>query len=364
MVRGYHRQTADCRRLPTVTTPKSLGRDRMLELMKDTFESELKRSPCDWHEETARWRQVINLTLEHYTNLELESPPLLTEAIRYSLLGPGKRLRPLLVLAACQMCGGHPYAALPAAAAVEMIHAYSLVHDDLPGMDDDSLRRGRPTCHIQFNHATAILVGDSLQSLAFQVLGDATHESQVISLGSAISAGSEISIDSVNIPPFSAEVAAKCVATLAKASGACGMAGGQQDDLTADSLPVTEESLERIHRRKTGALLAASLQMGGIVAGASAGELANLSRLGQDIGLAFQIVDDLLDVVGDADQVGKQTGKDKDRGKMTYPSLFGVDGSRQKAESLIDRATAYLDAYGSRANVLRGIARFVLERQQ
>lgn len=313
-------------------------------------------SPCElepWQVQTKIWREWIDQGLRFYTELGPASPEILTAAMRYSLLAPGKRLRPLLTLAACEMCGGQPEQALPAACAVEMIHAYSLVHDDLPGMDNDDVRRGRPTCHIQYNHATAILVGDSLQSLGFQILAESADPKAVREL-----------VDGRKIEPLTMTAALQCIAELAQAAGPAGMAGGQQDDLLADQLPRCEASLERIHRRKTGALLAASLKMGGIVAGVAPGELENLWQLGQDIGLAFQITDDLLDVTGNAQQVGKQTQKDSQQGKLTYPGLFGVDESHKKAQNLIRRAYESLDRYGSRASVLRGLARFILEREQ
>lgn len=325
----------------------------MPNLMLQIESDDLRCEPAPWLAQAQKWRDWIEQGLRFYSELGSESPEILTEAMRYSLLAPGKRLRPLLTLAACEMCGGQPEQALPAACAIEMIHAYSLVHDDLPGMDNDDLRRGRPTCHIQYNHATAILVGDSLQSLAFQILAEAASRDAV-----------RLTVDGRSIEPLKIEVALKCVAELARAAGPVGMAGGQQDDLLAERLPPCEASLERIHRRKTGALLATALKMGGIIAGGTPGELENLWDLGQDVGLAFQITDDLLDVIGDAQQVGKQTQKDSQQGKLTYPGLFGVDESHKKAQNLIRRAYESLDRYGSRATVLRGLARFILERQQ
>lgn len=315
--------------------------------------NESPSAPEPWQAQVEIWRGWIEQGLGFYSDLGSESPAILTEAIKYSLLAPGKRLRPLLTLAACDMCGGRAEMALPAACAIEMIHAYSLVHDDLPGMDNDDVRRGRPTCHIQYNHATAILVGDSLQALAFQILAEA-----------ASPVATRVPIAGREVAPMSVEVALNCVAELSRAAGPTGMAGGQQDDLMADGLPRCEESLERIHRRKTGALLATSLKMGGIVAGATVGELEKLWELGQDIGLAFQITDDLLDVTGTTQQVGKQTQKDSQNGKLTYPSLFGVDESQRKAQNLIRRAFESLDRYGGRNSILKGLARFILERQQ
>lgn len=292
--------------------------------------------PADIRQQIAQWRDEIEEALDRYSQLDDESPELLTDAIRYSLLGNGKRLRPLLVLSACDACGGDPMAAIPAAAAVEMIHAYSLVHDDLPGMDDDDMRRGRPTCHVQYNHATAILVGDSLQSMAFGLLAD----------------------------ELSSALAVRCVSLLASAAGPRGMAGGQQDDLQAETIEPDEALLLRIHRRKTGALLAVSLEIGGVIAGANELQLENLRQFGQNMGLAFQVTDDLLDVAGDSGTVGKRTGKDQGRGKVTYPGLFGIDESRARAADLIAAAERNLQGFGANADILRSIARYVLERQQ
>ncbi|MBL8889696.1 MAG: polyprenyl synthetase family protein [Planctomycetaceae bacterium] len=322
-------------------------------VMIQTENSDSQLVPEPWQVQVRTWRGWIEHGLEFYSELGSESPEILTEAIKYSLLAPGKRIRPLLTLAACEMCGGAAETALPAACAIEMIHAYSLVHDDLPGMDNDDVRRGRPTCHIQYNHATAILVGDSLQALAFQVLSEAANPTTA-----------RAAIPGRQVGPMTVDVALRCVAELSRAAGPMGMAGGQQDDLLAERLPRCEASLERIHRRKTGALLATSLKMGGIVAGATTGELEKLWELGQDIGLAFQITDDLLDVTGTTQQVGKQTQKDSQNGKLTYPSLFGVDESHRKAQNLIRRAYESLDRYGNRAMILKGLARFILERQQ
>ncbi len=288
------------------------------------------------------WIEEIERALDRYSQIGDQSPELLTQAMRYSLLGGGKRLRPLLVLAACEMCGGSLADAIPAACAVEMVHAYSLVHDDLPGMDDDDMRRGKATCHVQFNHATAILVGDSLQSLAFELLaGELTANS--------------------NVTPVQA---VKCIGLLAKAAGCQGMAGGQQDDLMANSLPATETTLLRIHRRKTGALLSVSLEIGGVIAGASQLQLEKLRDFGQNVGLAFQVTDDLLDATGDASTVGKRTRKDDTKGKLTYPAMFGIEESRRKAAELIQQAESCLQSFGAKASHLQDIARFVLERQQ
>ncbi len=287
-------------------------------------------------------RQQIDAALQRFIDFDTDCPQQLREAIEYSLLAPGKRLRPQLVLLATQACGGKVEDALPAAAAVEMIHAYSLVHDDLPAMDDDDLRRGRPTCHKQFDEATAILVGDALQARAFEVLA-------------------------TEITP--AERAARCCATLAQAAGASALVGGQADDLTSQFFQPTDdtqaiERLELIHRRKTGALFRASLRLGAIVAGATDQQLAALDTYGQHLGLAFQVVDDLLDVSGNETTVGKRVGKDSERGKTTYPSVLGIEASQERAEALIDEACRAIETFGEAAAPLRELARYVSQRNK
>jgi geranylgeranyl diphosphate synthase type II len=267
-----------------------------------------------------------------------DCPPRLAEAIRYSLLGGGKRLRPVLCLLAAEACGADPALAMPAACAVEMVHTYSLIHDDLPSMDDDDLRRGRPTCHKAFDEATAILAGDGLLTLAFEVIVRHTR------------------------PP---EAAAACVLALAEGAGPSGMVAGQMADLEAEGRDdPTIEALEAIHRRKTGALLRASLRMGGIVAGADAASLRGLETYGHAVGLAFQIVDDLLDVEGDEAKLGKRVNKDQGLGKWTYPGLLGVAGSRDRARALAVEAVAALDPFGERGTTLRGLAMDLLERDR
>ena len=283
------------------------------------------------------WREQIDAALAAYAALPSDCPVELGEAMRYSLLAPGKRLRPLLVMMACDACGGQSDAALPAACAVEMIHAYSLIHDDLPAMDDDDLRRGRPTCHKAFDEATAILAGDALLTLAFQVIAQ-------------------------DVQP--AAVAARSCAELARAAGAVGMVGGQADDLRAESLPPDLAALEHIHRRKTGAMFQVSLHLGGLAAEATGEQLSALDIYGQRLGLAFQITDDLLDVAGDEQTVGKRLGKDHDRGKLTFPGLLGVEQSRRRAEQLIGQACEALMSFESRAASLESLARFVLERNR
>ncbi len=282
-------------------------------------------------------RQLINRRLAEYIDgLGPDCPDRLREAMAYSLLAGGKRLRPLLTLMACEAAGGDPRAALPAACAVEMIHTYSLIHDDLPAMDDDSLRRGRPTCHIQFGEAIAILAGDALLTLAFEVLAR-----------------------DVQPPP----VAAACCADLASAAGATGMVAGQTADFEAEGTGVAGiEQLQAIHLRKTGRLLRSALTMGGRVAGASPEALASLAQYGDKVGLAFQIADDLLDIVGEQEKMGKGVRKDANLGKLTYPFLLGMQESRKRARLLIDDACRALAVFGGASQRLEALAHFVLER--
>ena len=281
------------------------------------------------------YREQFENRLVAYAQFDAGCPTHLGEAIRYSLLAPGKRIRPLLVLAAAKLCGGEIELALPAACAVEMIHNYSLIHDDLPAMDDDDMRRGRPTCHIQFDEATAILAGDALIPLAFEIIAR-------------------------DIRP--ATVALECVAALARACGATQMVGGQADDLGLQFSAPNVESLEKIHSRKTGALLSVSLELGAITAGATAKKRQSLIIYGNRLGLAFQIADDLLDLRGSQAKMGKRTGKDADRGKLTYPSVLGEHQSEVRAQAMADAAIATLAPFGDAALPLIQLARFVVER--
>lgn len=283
----------------------------------------------------AEWRQRVDEALAERTAYGPDCPNRLREAIRHSLLAPAKRLRPLLVLLACEACGGQPQRALPAACAVEMVHTYSLIHDDLPAMDDDDLRRGRPSCHAQFGEATAILAGDALLAHAFELLA------------------TEIA------PP---ELAAACCGDLAHAAGACNLVGGQQDDLTAEFAISDLAQLERIHRRKTGALICASVRMGGRIGGATPKQLATLTAYGQNIGLAFQIVDDLLDLEGQAEAMGKRVGKDVKKGKLTFPSVMGIEAGRRRAGELVAAAEEVLREAGLDSVGLVQLARFIVKR--
>jgi geranylgeranyl diphosphate synthase, type II len=270
-----------------------------------------------------------------------ECPRQLREAMEYSLLAGGKRLRPVLTLLACDACGGTPTQALPAACALEMVHTYSLVHDDLPAMDDDDLRRGRPTNHKVFGEALAILAGDALLTLAFQTIAGQIQ------------------------PPT---VAAACCADLAVAAGAEGMVGGQVADLESETLPKTGDPsadgarLVAVHGRKTGALIACAASLGARTAGATERTRATLAGYGRNVGLAFQIADDLLDVTGDGDKMGKGVGKDASLGKLTYPAVYGVEESRRRAAALVEQACAAVVPLGPAGQPLAALARFVLER--
>ena len=283
-------------------------------------------------------RERIESRLAEYVRPLPDCPPKLRESMAYSLEAGGKRLRPVLVLLACDACGGEIEAALPAACALEMIHTYSLVHDDLPAMDDDDLRRGRPTNHKVFGEAQAILAGDGLLTLAFEVLARDTKP---------------------------AEVAAACCADLANAAGWVGMVGGQVADLEAENAgTVTVEQLEAVHRRKTGRLLTCALTLGARVARADEATLRRLADYGRGLGLAFQVTDDLLDVRGDAATLGKAVQKDAARGKLTYPGLIGIPESIRKAQDLIADACRAIEPLGDKGSGLKALARYVLERDR
>ena len=286
-----------------------------------------------------RWKSLtiqVDAKLENcIAGLSDRCPELLREAMRYSLLAPGKRLRPILCLLGAEALGGTTSQSMPNAAAVEMIHCYSLIHDDLPAMDDDDLRRGRPTCHVQFDEATAILAGDALQALAFETI---------------VAGQSDPSI------------AAKSCLVLAQAAGPEGMVGGQSDDLSAEKGGGGVEMLHAIHSRKTGAMIRASVILGGLAAHATAGELEKMGKYGDCIGIAFQIVDDLLDVESTSENTGKRTGKDSERGKLTFPGLYGVRESRQRARDLVEQAISIADEFGPASDPLKQLARYITDR--
>jgi geranylgeranyl pyrophosphate synthase len=286
-----------------------------------------------------RYQARSEQRLDHYLTLEEPGTPRLLEAMRYSVLGGGKRLRPILVYCTGEALGA-PLEALDApAAAVELIHAYSLVHDDLPAMDDDDLRRGRPTCHKAYDEGTAVLVGDALQALAFDV----------------------IAADSS--PGVGAAARLQALRVLAQGIGTAGMAGGQAIDLEAVGRQLDLAQLEDMHRRKTGALIRASVLLGAITAAITAGpEFAALEQFGAELGLAFQIQDDILDVEGDVATLGKLVGADAARHKPTYPSLLGMDRARALARESRDKALASLEILGGRGAKLAALAHFVVDR--
>ena len=263
----------------------------------------------------------------------------LYEAMRHAAMGGGKRMRPLLVVAACELFYIDRERALRVATAIECIHVYSLIHDDMPCMDDDDLRRGRPTVHRAFDEATAVLAGDALHALAFEVLADeATHAD-----------------------PF---VRAELALELARASGPGGMAGGQMMDLVAERESFDLPTVTRLQQLKTGALIGFCLEAGAIMARVPPEGRLKLRGYARDVGLAFQIVDDLLDVEGAAEAVGKAVGKDAGKGKATFVSLLGVERAREQAGILVEQALAYLQSYGAEADLLRAIARYTVERDR
>ncbi|MFC7408143.1 polyprenyl synthetase family protein [Hydrogenophaga atypica] len=288
----------------------------------------------------AAWSQArlaeVECALEAW--VPVDAPARLGEAMRYAVLDGGKRLRPLLVLAAAEAVGGQPQAALRAACAVELIHAYSLVHDDMPCMDNDVLRRGKPTVHVQFGEAQALLAGDALQALAFELL-----------------------LPGEDVLP--AAVSARLCRLLAQAAGAQGMAGGQAIDLASVGQMLDQVALEDMHRKKTGALLQASVLMGAACAGVTQPQRDALADYGAALGLAFQVVDDILDVVADSATLGKTAGKDAANDKPTFVSLMGLDAARAYAQALIERAQAALARSGlTDTRALAALAQQVVQR--
>lgn len=263
----------------------------------------------------------------------------LFEAMRYATIGGGKRLRPLLLATVAGMYGAPREAAVRAGIALEAIHVYSLIHDDLPCMDDDAVRHGKPTVHLAFNEATAVLAGDSLHDFAYEVLAD----------------------PATSADPFTC---VELVRTLATASGAGGMAGGQMMDLVAETTEFDLPTITRLQQLKTGALLCAAVEMGAILARVPPEGRAHLRKYARDIGLAFQIADDLIDHEGDAQVAGKAVGKDADAGKATFVSLMGAQRAREQARMLVEQAIGHLASHGSEADLLRSVARFIVERDR
>ena len=285
----------------------------------------------------AQQQKLIDTALDHLVPSEETPPAVIHRAMRYSLFAGGKRIRPVLCCEAAATISDHTPGILDAAASLELIHTYSLIHDDLPALDNDDLRRGRPTCHKVFGDAMAILAGDALLTLAFQVLSQ--------------------------LSGIDAARRARLVEELSLASGTVGgMVGGQVNDLEGEKQTPSPELLESIHRAKTGALLRASLRMGAIYAGATAGQLDALSRYGEHTGLAFQIVDDLLDVEASSAALGKTAGKDAQQHKITFPAVYGLEVSHRMAEEQRLQAHAALAPFGPSAARLRQIADFIVQR--
>jgi len=265
----------------------------------------------------------------------------LFEAMRYSVMAGGKRLRPILVLAASHAVGGSSSVSMPAACALEFIHTYSLIHDDLPAMDDDDLRRGRPTCHKVFGEAMAILAGDGLLTFAFEILArEAVKERE------------------------NSEKVSQVILILARAAGIKGMVVGQAVDVLMENKEVNGSQLAFIHQHKTGALIKASVEIGGLLGGADQNQLGALSSYGDGLGLAFQIVDDLLDIEGDQEVIGKPVGSDLEKNKATYPALFGIEESRAQAHEYIHSAISALASFDEKAEPLRAIANYVIQRNR
>jgi geranylgeranyl diphosphate synthase type II len=288
----------------------------------------------NWQSEMSMLAGMVDSRLAELLPGTQELPRELVEAMRYSCLAPGKRIRPVLAIASCVACGGTKETAIDAACAVEMVHAFSLIHDDLPAIDNDNLRRGRPTCHVAFGEAAAILAGDALFALAFEVLTEMD---------------------------CTAEVRIKCVELLSKCSGIRGLVSGEAIDVLSEGKPVSAPTLELIHVRKTGALIAAACEMGAVLGGGDSGAQAKLRSYGEKIGLAFQIADDVLNVEGDAEKTGKSVGSDAERGKATYVGLFGLEASKAKAKSLAQDAIGLLIDF-SENELLSELALFSVDR--
>ncbi len=284
-------------------------------------------------------KKLIDEELDQYLPQHGHAPERLREAMRHSVFAGGKRLRPILTMAASEAMGKGKELVLPAACALEFIHTYSLIHDDLPAMDDDDLRRGKPTCHKVYGEATAILAGDALLTLAFEVISNNRM-----------------------IAHISGDTIAEVVRIVASGAGAAGMVGGQIADLEAEGQPVDAETMLYIHSRKTGALFQAALGAGALLAGADESALSAFKRYGDQFGLAFQITDDILDVEGDTELIGKPAGSDEKNAKATYPSIYGLEQSYRMAEESVAQAVDALRVFPERAEPLRQIARYLLTR--
>lgn len=281
-------------------------------------------------------RRLVDTFLDQHLPPASTRPPLLHEAMRYAVFGEAKRLRPILCMAASEAVGGSVDAAIQPGSAIELLHTYTLVHDDLPAMDDDAFRRGRPTCHIQFDEATAILVGDALLTLAFEWLASSR--------------------------PPAPHTPGDLVLELARAAGSQGVIGGQMEDILAEGEPPDAHRLDYIHLHKTADLLSAAVRIGALVGGGSPAQVDALGRYGIKIGLAFQIADDLLNATSDRAALGKNAGTDAARGKLTYVAVHGIDESRRRAERLIDEAQSHLHRLPGPTEPLSILATYVLTR--
>jgi geranylgeranyl diphosphate synthase type II len=287
----------------------------------------------------ARKKDIIDKTLEKLVPPAKAFPPAIHEAMRYSLFAGGKRVRPVLAIAAAEALGATTANLLPLAGALELIHTYSLIHDDLPAMDDDDLRRGRPTCHKVYGEAIAILAGDGLLTMAFEVLSD-PRRMKAIPARTIVSMIRELSV----------------------ASGVFGMVGGQVVDIQSENREIDFPTLEYIHTHKTGALIRASVRIGALYARAGKRQFEALTRFGELAGLAFQIADDILDVTGKQEELGKDIGSDLEKGKKTFPSFLGLQESGRRAEEVVDEALDALKGFGRKADPLRELAKYIIKR--
>lgn len=290
----------------------------------------------DFSAKNKMYQQRINDFMSAFLQTHYSQPSRLNEAITYSLLSGGKRIRPLLSYATAEALELDLHEVDCIACSVEMIHAYSLIHDDLPSMDDDDTRRGKPTCHIQFDEATAILAGDALQAMAFEVL-------------------SFIDIKPKNV--------IQMMRTLSRSCGALGMAGGQALDLESENTPLKKNSMDRIHQLKTGALISASVEMVGLLAGVKGEAFGCIQAYGQHFGMAFQIIDDVLDIVGDEETLGKPVGSDIDKNKSTYPSIMGLEASKNAAQNHSEQAVAAIQNLSGNTLYLQQLAEYLVNRQ-
>ncbi len=280
----------------------------------------------------------INNELEKI--IDVQSSNLISKAIKYSLLSGGKRLRPVLCIAAAEAVGGEEKNVLPAACALEMIHTYSLIHDDLPAIDNDILRRGKQTCHIAFDEATAILTGDALLTLSFQVLS------------------------SIDVSRYDAGIWLKVINLISIAAGYKGMIEGQMRDISYENKQISMNELETMHSLKTGALIEASVKSGAMLGNGSSKEIEQLQIYAKNIGLAFQITDDLLNVTGDSSVTGKEVGTDNARNKCTYPALIGISESEAYAKKLVNNALSAIELFDNKSDPLRAIALYIIERKR